>query len=109
MVSDSKLFYSIGEVAEKFNVNASLIRFWEKEFDIIKPKKNAKGNRLFVQQDIDNIALIHHYVKERRLTLEGTRQKLKENRNDTEQNFQVVQSLKNIRAMLLELKENIGE
>jgi len=109
MVSDSKLYYSISEVATMFNVNASLIRFWEKEFDIIKPRKNAKGNRLFTQQDIDSIALIHHYVKERRLTLEGTRQKIKENRNDVENNFQVVQSLKNIRAMLLELKENMGE
>ena len=109
MISDSKLYYSISEVAAKFNVNASLIRFWEKEFDIIKPKKNAKGNRLFIQQDIDNIALIHHYVKERRLTLEGARQKIKENRNDAEHNFQVVQSLKNIRAMLLEIKENISD
>jgi len=109
MVSDSKLYYSISEVAAMFNVNASLIRFWEKEFDIIKPKKNAKGNRLFTQQDIDNVALIHHYVKERRLTLEGTRQKIKENRNDADHRFQVVQSLKNIRASLLELKENMGE
>lgn len=90
-----------------FNVNASLIRFWEKEFDIIKPKKNAKGNRLFTQHDIDNIALIHHYVKERRLTLEGARQKIRENRDDAEHNLQVVQSLKNIRAMLLELKDNL--
>ena len=109
MVSDSKLYYSISEVAAMFNVNASLIRFWEKEFDIINPKKNAKGNRLFTQQDIDNVALIHHYVKERRLTLEGTRQKIKENRNDADHRFQVVQSLKNIRASLLELKENMGE
>ena len=107
MENDSKLYYSISEVAVKFNVNASLIRFWEKEFDIIKPKKNAKGNRLFTQQDIDNVALVHHYVKERRLTLEGARQKIKENRSDAEHNFQVVQSLKNIRAMLLEIKENI--
>ena len=109
MVSDSKLYYSISEVATMFNVNASLIRFWEKEFDIIKPRKNAKGNRLFTQQDIDSIALIHHYVKERRLTLEGARQKIKENRNDAEHSFQVVQSLKKIRAMLLEIKDNLGE
>lgn len=92
-----------------FDVNASLIRFWEKEFDIIKPKKNAKGNRLFTQQDIDSIALIHHYVKERRLTLEGARQKIKENRDDAEHTFQIVQSLKKVRAMLLEIKENIDE
>ena len=103
----SKLYHSISEVAAMFGVNASLIRFWEKEFDIIKPHKNAKGNRLFTQLDIDNIALIHHYVKERRLTLEGARQKIKENRNDAEHNFQMVQSLKKVRAMLMEIKENL--
>ena len=107
MVESSKLYYSIGEVSAMFNVNASLIRFWEKEFDIIKPKKNAKGNRLFTQQDIDNVALIHHYVKERRLTLEGVRQKIRENRDDAEHNLQIVQSLRNVRAMLLELKDNL--
>jgi len=104
-----KLYYSISEVATMFNVNASLVRFWEKEFDIIKPRKNAKGNRFFTQQDIDKIALIHHYVKERRLTLEGARQKLKENRDDANHSFQVVQSLKKIRTMLLEINENLGE
>ena len=106
-VEPSKLYYSISEVAGIFGVNASLIRFWEKEFDIIKPRKNAKGNRYFTQQDIDNIALIHHYVKERRLTLEGARQKIKENRDDAEYTFQIVQSLKKVRATLLEIKENI--
>jgi len=105
----SKLYHSIGEVSEMFGVKASLIRFWEKEFDIIKPRKNAKGNRLFTQQDIDNIALIHHYVKERRLTLEGARQKIKQNRDDAEHTFQIVQSLKKVREMLVELKDNISE
>jgi len=104
-----KLYYSISEVAAMFEVNASLIRFWEKEFDIIKPRKNAKGNRLFTQQDIDNIALIHHFVKERRLTLEGARQKIKENRDDAEHNFQMVQSLKKLREMLMEIKDHIDE
>ena len=108
-VESSKLYYSISEVAAMFDVNASLIRFWEKEFDVIKPRKNAKGNRFFTQQDIDIIALIHYYVKERRLTLEGARQKIKENRDDTEHSFQIVQSLKKIRAILLEIKENIDE
>ena len=105
----SKLYYSISEVSAMFGVNTSLIRFWEKEFDTIKPRKNAKGTRFFTQQDIDNIALIHHYVKERRLTLEGARQKIKQNRNDAEHTFQIVQSLKKIRSMLVELKDNIGE
>jgi len=108
-VASSKLYYKIGEVADMFNVNATLIRFWEKKFDVIKPRKNAKGNRFFTQQDIDNFALIYHYVKERRMTLEGASQKIKENRDDVEHNFQIVQSLKKIRAMLQEIKENIGE
>ena len=60
-----KLYYSIGEVSKMFNVNTSLIRFWEKEFDIIKPKKNKKGNRFFTKLDINNIQLIYHLVKEK--------------------------------------------
>jgi len=105
----SKLYYSISEVSAMFGVNASLIRFWEKEFDIIKPRKNAKGKRLFTQQDIDKIALIHHYVKERRLTLEGARKKIKQNRDDAEHTFKIVQSLQKIRAILLEIRDNIEE
>ncbi len=104
-----KLYYRISEVADMFGVQASTIRFWEKEFDIIKPRKNSKGNRFFTQKDIDNIALIHYYVKERRLTLEGARQKIKENKEDSENTFQVIQSLKKVREMLLEIKANIDE
>lgn len=102
-----KLYYSIGEVAELFKVNASLIRFWEKEFDIIKPKKNKKGNRFFTQQDIDNIRLIYHLVKERGLTLSGTKKKLRENREDTYNNYEVIKTLNQIKAMLLEIKESL--
>ncbi|MFO7369050.1 MAG: MerR family transcriptional regulator [Bacteroidales bacterium] len=101
-----KLYYSIGEVAGMFKVNASLIRFWEKEFDIIKPKKNKKGNRFFTKQDIDNIQLIYHLVKERGLTLSGAKKKLKDNREDTNNNYEVVKTLTQIRAMLLEIKES---
>ena len=107
MAETSKLYYSISEVAAMFGVNTSLIRYWEKEFDIIKPKKNEKGNRLFTQQDIDNIALVHHFVKERRMTLEGARQKIKGNRDDAEHNLQVIQSLKKIRKTLLEINDNL--
>lgn len=102
-----KLYYSIGEVAEMFNVNPSLIRFWEKEFDIIKPKKNKKGNRFFTIQDIDNFRLIYHLVKEKGLTLEGARKKLKENREDTNNNFEVVKTLTEIKALLLEIKDSL--
>jgi DNA-binding transcriptional MerR regulator len=102
-----KLYYSIGEVAEMFHVNASLIRFWEKEFDIIKPKKNKKGNRFFTMQDIDNIQLIYHLVKERGLTLSGAKKKLRDNREDTNNNHEVIKALTQIRSMLLEIKESL--
>jgi DNA-binding transcriptional MerR regulator len=102
-----KLYYSIGEVAGMFQVNSSLIRFWEKEFDIIKPKKNKKGNRFFTQQDIDNIRLIYHLVKEKGLTLSGAKKKIRENKEDTNNNFEVVKTLTEIKSMLLEIKESL--
>jgi DNA-binding transcriptional MerR regulator len=102
-----KLYYSIGEVADMFNVNTSLIRFWEKEFDVIKPKKNKKGNRFFTIQDIENIKLIYHLVKERGMTLSGAKKKLKDNREDTNNNFEVVKTLTQIKEMLLEIKEGL--
>ena len=74
-----KLFYQIGEVAKELDVNVSLIRFWEKEFDIIKPKKNKKGNRLFTQKDFDNLKTIYFLVKERGYTLDGAKRKIKDN------------------------------
>ena len=98
-----KLYYSIGEVARMFQVNTSLIRFWEKEFDIIKPKKNKKGNRLFTQGDIDNFHIIYHLVKEKGMTLKGAKKKMKENKEDTEHNFEIVRSLENIKEMLMDL------
>ncbi|MGQ1946229.1 MerR family transcriptional regulator [Geofilum sp. OHC36d9] len=102
-----KLYYTIGEVARMFNVNTSLIRFWEKEFEIIKPHKNKKGNRLFTPEDIENFHLIYHLVKEKGLTLKGAEKKMKENKEDTINNFEVVKRLKEIRETLVEIKENI--
>lgn len=102
-----KLYYSIGEVARMFNVNTSLIRFWEKEFDIIKPKKNKKGNRFFTKQDIDNFHLIYFMVKEKGMTLNGAKKKLKENKEDTTNNFEVIKSLNEIKNILLEIKDNL--
>ena len=78
-----KLYYNIGEVAKAFKVNPSLIRFWDKEFDILKPKKNAKGNRKFRQEDIENLKLIYHLVKEKGYTLEGAKSHLKFDSNKT--------------------------
>jgi len=102
-----RLFYSIGEVAEMFGVNTSLIRFWEKEFDIIKPHKNKKGNRLFTPKDVENFHLIFHLVKEKGMTLKGAQKKLKENHDDTVNNFEVVSKLKEIRELLVEVRDNI--
>jgi DNA-binding transcriptional MerR regulator len=102
-VKVEKLYYSIGEVAKMFEVNTSLIRFWEKEFDIIKPKKNKKGNRLFTQNDIDNFHIIYHLVKEKGMTLRGAKKKMKENREDTEHNFEIIRSLEQIKEMLTAL------
>jgi len=102
-----KLFYKIGEVADMFAVNVSLIRFWEKEFDILKPKKNKKGNRLFTKKDVDNMNVIFHLVKERGFTLDGAKQKLKENKEDTINNIEIVNHLKDIRGFLVGLREEL--
>jgi len=107
VVKIEKVYYSIGEVAELFEVRPSLIRFWEKEFDILKPQKNKKGNRLFTQQDIANLRLIFHLVKERGFTLQGAKDKLKQNREDVEKRVEIVDSLYTIRGFLEELKNDI--
>ncbi len=107
MLKSSKIYYSIGEVSEMFQVNASLIRFWEKEFDIIKPKKNKKGNRMFTKKDVENFYLIFDLVKERGYTLDGAKKKLKENKDDVINQAEMIHSLKTIRSFLVELKEEL--
>lgn len=103
-----KLYYTISEVASMFDVNSSLIRFWEKEFDILKPKKNKKGNRLFTKEDIKNLKLIYHLVKEKGYTLQGAKDKLKEKGGEvSEKQLEVVSKLEEIRNSLLELQEII--
>ena len=104
---NEKLFYKISEVAKIFNVNISAIRFWEKEFDILKPKKNKKGNRLFTQKDITNMQIIHHLLKERGFTIEGAKKKLKENKKDTINNVEIIQHLKGIRSFLVNLRKKL--
>jgi len=99
-----KLYYGIGEVARAFNVNTSLVRFWEKEFDVLKPKKNAKGNRKFTPADIKNLDLIYHLVKERGFTLEGAKTHLKENKRKTLSNFEIIQKLEGVKAELTRIK-----
>lgn len=104
---DEKLFYSIGEVAARYAVNTSLIRFWEKEFDIIKPQKNKKGNRLFTKDDLNNFDLIYHLVKERGFTLQGAKQKLKHQPDDSIENLEMVRKLQKVRSFLMELKSKL--
>jgi DNA-binding transcriptional MerR regulator len=103
-----KRYYTIGEVAAIFDVNNSLILFWEKEFDILKPKKNKKGNRLFTPKDLQNLRVIHHLVKERGFTLKGAKTKLRENKEDTIRTVEVVSRLKQIRQALTDIKHGLG-
>ncbi len=102
-----KLYFPIGEVSERFNLAPSTLRFWEKEFETIKPFKNKKGNRFYTQEDIDHLALIHHLVKERGMTLKGAKAKIRENKADAEHTFQIVQKLQEIKTFLLEIKEQL--
>lgn len=103
-----KLFYQIGEVSEMFSEPVSTIRFWEKEFDILKPKKNNKGNRLFMQEDIKNLKLIHHLLRERGMTMEGAKKYLRNNRDDADFRLEIADTLRNIRAMLVEIRDEIN-
>lgn len=102
-----KLYYSIGEVAEMFDVSTSLIRYWENEFDVLKPKKNKKGNRLFTKDDIANLKVIYYLVKERGFTLEGAKNQIKENKKATYDRVELVEKLRGIKGFLEELKEGL--
>jgi len=102
-----KRYYGIGEVAAAFDVNTSLIRFWEKEFDVLKPKKNAKGNRKFTPEDIKNLELIYHLVKERGFTLEGAKTHLKENKKKTLDTFEIIRKLESVKAELQKIKDQL--
>jgi len=100
-----KVFYTIGEVAEMMGVNPSQIRYWENNFDEVNPQKNKKGNRLFTLEDIENVKLVHYLVKERGLTIKGAQQKLKDNRDETVGNFEIVNRLQEIRQELVEIRD----
>ncbi|MDG3584135.1 MULTISPECIES: MerR family transcriptional regulator [Galbibacter] len=102
-----KLYYSIGEVAKAFDVNTSLIRFWDKEFDVLKPKKNAKGNRKFTQEDVKNLGLIYHLVKERGFTLDGAKLHLKEQKQKTLSNYEIIRKLEGVKAELAKIKDQL--
>ena len=102
-----KKYFSIGEVAEMLNVATSLIRFWESEFDIIKPKKNRKGNRQFTKEDIENVKLIYHLVKEKGYTLQGAKDLLKSNSSDIKDRMDMLERLKEIRSFLLDVHSRL--
>ena len=95
-----KLYYTIGEVSKAFDVNPSLIRFWEKEFEILKPKKNNKGTRRYSSIDIENFQTIHHLVKEKGNTLDGAKEQLK----ILNKNFEIIKKLEKIKATLINIK-----
>jgi len=103
-----KLYYSIGEVAEQFNVAPSLIRFWESEFDIIQPKKNRKGNRQFTKEDIDNVRTIYHLVKEKGFTLQGAKEMVKNDTQSVRDKMELLESLKKVRSFLVEVREKLS-
>ena len=104
-----KLFYSMGEVAEMFDVNTSLIRHWESQFSILRPKRNKKGNRLFSPQDVENLKLIYHLVKERGMTLEGARKALRKGPagSGVDRDAELMERLQRIRALLVEVREDL--
>jgi DNA-binding transcriptional MerR regulator len=101
-----KSYYSIGTVSEMFKVNASLIRFWENEFDILKPKKNGKGDRFFRPEDVKNLQLIYHLLRERKYTIDGAKDFLKNNKKADEK-FTIIESLKKLKSFLHELKTSL--
>ncbi len=104
-----KKYYTIGEVAEDLGVATSLIRFWEGEFDIIKPKKNRKGNRQFTKEDIKNVKLIYHLVKEKGYTLQGARDFIKSDANAAISKIELINSLKKVREFLVNLRQEVSE
>ena len=103
----TKRYYTMGEVTEMFDVNASQIRFYEKEFDIIQPKKNKKGNRLFTPEDVENLKVIFHLVKDKGFTLQGAREYLKNNKSEVKENQKVIDSLERLKQFLLQVKEQL--
>lgn len=102
-----KKYYTIGEIASIFKVNTSLIRFWEQEFDIIKPSKNKKGNRQYTKDDLESVKLVYSLVKEKGFTLQGAKDKIKEKRNLLQNNMEMVESLEKVKSFLIDLKNRL--
>jgi DNA-binding transcriptional MerR regulator len=105
---NQKLYYSISEVAGWFKVNTSLLRYWENEFDVLQPRKTRKGDRLFRVEDIKNLQLIYFLLRQRKFSIEGARNYLKQNKGQADVQLQLVQSLTKFKSFLLELKAGLG-
>jgi DNA-binding transcriptional MerR regulator len=103
----SKMYYTMGEVAILFDVNQSLIRFYEKEFDILQPKKNKKGNRYFTPEDIENLKIIFHLIRDKGYTLTGAKEYLKNNMADSKDSHRVISSLENLKKFLIEVRDQL--
>ena len=108
-VESEKYYHSIGEVAKQFNLSISNIRFWEQEFEILRPKKNRKGDRFFTKQDVENLKIIYHLLKEKGYTIEGARKKLMQNPDQVTERVAMIESLKKIRSFLVSLKDNLDK
>ena len=108
VVLQQKLYYSISEVASWFKVNTSLLRFWENEFDILQPRKTRKGDRLFRVEDIKNLQLIYYLLRQRKFSIDGAKNYLKNNKKEIDTQVQLVQSLTKFKSFLLEVKRNLG-
>ena len=102
-----KLYYSIGEISNILGISPSKIRFWEKEFEILNPQKNKKGNRRFTVEDLKKIKLIHHLLKEKKYTIVGAKKKINNNFEEIEKNLELIQRLKKIKSELIEIRENL--
>ena len=102
-----KLYYSIGEVSEMLGVPISTVRFWENEFDILRPMKNKKGNRMFTPSDIKNLKIIHHLLKEEGMTLPGAKKRLKGKWEESDYKYEISESLQKIKELLIDLRDNI--
>ena len=106
--NNEKRYYSIGEVAKILGISTSKIRFWEKEFETIKPKKTKKGNRIFTKNDLDKLILIQHLLKEKKYTIDGAKKKIRKNPKKTETDQKVIESLKKIKEDLIEIRNNLN-
>jgi len=104
-----KKYFSIGEVAEMLNITTSQIRFWESEFEVIRPQKNRNGKRQFTKEDIDKIKMVHHLVKEKKYTIHGARQLLKQNNKAVQNKMEMIESLEEVKAFLMELKHKLDD